>query len=74
MLGHSRLSQSLQRFSGLLLALGALNIAPFTMASPSLEVGRPFPDIILPSLEDGSAMSIEQFRGEKLLLHIFASW
>lgn len=63
-----------KRLTQLLVALGLLNLTGFTMASPSLEIGQRFPDIVLPSLEDGSAMSIERFRGEKLLLHIFASW
>jgi hypothetical protein len=39
-----------------------------------LEVGRPFPEIALPRLTDGSPATIAQFRGRKLLLHIFASW
>lgn len=39
-----------------------------------LEVGQPFPDIVLPNLADGRPGSIGQFRGRKLLLHIFASW
>ena len=39
-----------------------------------LEVGQPFPSHPLPSLEDGRASSIAQFRGQKLVLHIWASW
>ncbi len=38
-----------------------------------LEVGQAFPNILLPSLEGGSG-SIADFRGEKLILHIWASW
>lgn len=38
------------------------------------EVGRPFPELTLPSLEDGRPRSISEFRGRKLILHIFASW
>ena len=37
------------------------------------QVGQPFPNILLPSL-DGRPMSIADFRGHKLILHIFASW
>jgi hypothetical protein len=40
----------------------------------ALEVGRPFPEIVLPSLADGRPAAISQFRGQKLLLHLFASW
>jgi len=42
--------------------------------SVELKVGHPFPGIVLPSLEDGRPSSIAQFRGQKLILHIFASW
>ena len=42
--------------------------------SMELKVGHPFPGIVLPSLEDGRPSSIAQFRGQKLILHIFASW
>lgn len=41
---------------------------------PTIEVGQPFPAIVLPSLDDGEPMSIRDFRGEKVVLHIFASW
>ena len=37
-------------------------------------VGTPFPTISLPSLEDGRPMSIADFRGQKVILHVFASW
>lgn len=40
----------------------------------NFEVGERFPDIVLPSADDGSAMSLAKFRGQKVLLHIFASW
>jgi len=39
-----------------------------------IEVGEPFPDIVLPALEDGSARRISDYRGHKLILHVFASW
>jgi hypothetical protein len=39
-----------------------------------LKVGQPFPEIVLPSLEDSRPSSITQFRGQKLIVHIFASW
>jgi len=49
--------------------------------SPSLQakevavrVGEPFPALVLPAMADGSPLSIEQFRGKKVLLHQFASW
>ena len=41
---------------------------------PVLEEGEPFPDIKLPSMYDGRPMSIADFRGQKVVLHVFASW
>ncbi len=38
-----------------------------------LQIGRPFPDIALPDL-DGNRRSVADFRGHKLILHVFASW
>ena len=37
-------------------------------------VGQAFPDLILPSLEDHTPQSLADYRGQKLILHIFASW
>lgn len=41
---------------------------------PEIEVGEPFPEIVLPSMADGEPMSIRRFRGERVVLHVFASW
>ena len=38
------------------------------------EVGQRFPDLRLPTLEEGVSRSISDYRGEKVLLHVFASW
>ncbi len=38
------------------------------------EVGQPFPTLAFPALEDRRPRSIADFRGQKLILHIFASW
>jgi len=42
--------------------------------SGPFEVDRPFPDLTLPSLEDGRPTSLADFRGQKIVLHVFASW
>lgn len=39
-----------------------------------LSPGKPFPIIAMPDSESGELMSITDFRGEKLMLQIFASW
>jgi hypothetical protein len=36
--------------------------------------GQKFPEVVLPSMTDGQPMSVTQFRGKKVILHIFASW
>jgi len=40
----------------------------------ALKVGEAFPLVLLPSLEDGEPVSIAEFKGDKLVLHIWASW
>ena len=66
------------RTVGALLILGVIGIPAMTLAqnSPGLpfQEGDVFPEIRLPSLKDGSPMSVADFRGRKLVLHIFASW
>lgn len=42
--------------------------------TPVLEEGKPFPDLRLPALDDGRPLSIETFRGKRIVLHVFASW
>ena len=55
------------------LLAGALALSS-KAAEVAVRVGEPFPALLLPSLADGSPLSIEQFRGRKVLLHQFASW
>ena len=40
----------------------------------AIEVGNPLPLLQLPRLEDGRPGSVADYRGEKLVLHVFASW
>jgi hypothetical protein len=42
-------------------------------APPPIEIDAPFPDVGLPNLE-GQPRSIAHFRGQKVILQIFASW
>lgn len=60
--------------SALLLAACGSTVDVTAPADVAVEVGKPFPNLTLPSLEDGSPSSIVQFRGKKTLLHVFASW
>ena len=54
------------------LALALPGLAAAEIWEP--KVGEPFPDLRLPTLEDGISRSISDYRGEKILLHVFASW
>ena len=42
--------------------------------NPFIREGERFPEIVLPAIDDGAALSIASFRGQKLMLHNFASW
>jgi len=37
-------------------------------------VGDLFPDLAFPSLADGTPARLSDFRGKKVMLHVFASW
>ena len=39
-----------------------------------LKVGQAFPTLILPQAEDGAPSSLLAYRGQKTVLHVFASW
>ena len=59
----------------LVLAAGALVLTTNLEAATFRPVvGEPFPDLELPSLDDGAPLSISTFRGQKVILHVFASW
>lgn len=42
-------------------------------ADMSIEVNEPFPNLALRTL-DGELKTISDFRGTKVVLHVFASW
>ncbi len=48
--------------------------ATLAAASAGLQEGEAFPTLNLPSLEAGEPLSIADFRGRKIALHVFASW
>jgi len=51
-----------------------LGVVTIAAGAPRIAVGEPFPVLRFPALEDGRALSVTSFRGQKLVLHIFASW
>jgi hypothetical protein len=44
------------------------------LSPTGFQVGQAFPTLSLPSVEDGRPLSLADFRGKKVILHIFASW
>lgn len=57
------------------LALAATPVFGAGKPFPQLEVGKPFPVLQLPLAgQDGKSASIMDYRGRKLMLHLFASW
>jgi len=48
-------------------------LAALAGASP-FRVGHPAPRLQLPSIADGAAVSLADFAGEKLVVHVWASW
>lgn len=63
------------RFASLLIGCSAMAL-PVAADPPPIgfEVGKRFPEIVLPSLDDGKPLSITSFRGRKVALHVWASW
>ena len=60
-----------------LLVAAAAAIAPALDAAGQTGIiveGEPFPELALPALDDGRPMSIADFRGQRVVLHVFASW
>ncbi len=62
---------------GVVLCLAAPVVATPSYAQAQdtgFEVGQPFPTLSFPALEDGRPWSIADFRGQRIILHVFASW
>jgi len=47
---------------------------PLRSHSVEFHEGQMIPALIFPRLRDGRPGSVADFRGKKLILHIFASW
>jgi hypothetical protein len=60
-----------------MMMLGALILASALTAVPvetGTEVGQAYPVELLPSMDEGTPLSVARFRGQKVVLHQFASW
>ena len=56
--------------------LGSLGLIPLAAVAESYEPreGQRHPDFTLPSIHDGTPVSLSQLRGRKVLLIQFAAW
>ena len=52
----------------------AASSAPAQFPPSGFTVGEPFPQVTLPAVDGGAPLSVSDFRGRKLILHVFASW
>lgn len=43
-------------------------------SSSLIQEGETFPSLWFPSMTDGVPQHLEQWRGQKVVLHLFASW
>jgi hypothetical protein len=62
-----------------LLALAAITLpddagAQRAQLPDGLAPGQAFPTVALPALDGDHPMSVADFRGRKVILHVFASW
>jgi hypothetical protein len=48
--------------------------APGGLPPTGFEIGSPFPRVALLSADGGSRVTITDFAGTKIVLHVFASW
>lgn len=46
---------------------------PWSFPQVEIEAEKPWPGFYLPDLE-GKPLSVQDYRGKKVVLHIFASW
>lgn len=68
-------SPVLSSFAAALLAvLTTPSLAVAQMPDHPFQPGTAFPTLSLPSLEDRRPASIADFRGQRIILHVFASW
>lgn len=61
----------------IVVAMLALSDGASTSAQSAFREGEPFPPIVLPTVSAtgaGEPRSVADFRGEKIILHMFASW
>ena len=58
----------------LLLAVIGMTAPAMALGTGRIQVGQPFPELVLPRIDDGEPLSLASYRGRKVVLHVFASW
>ena len=56
------------------LALALLAAQADGSPTGSIRLGEPVPDLVLPDAATGEPRSLAELRGERFVLHVFASW
>jgi cytochrome c biogenesis protein CcmG/thiol:disulfide interchange protein DsbE len=59
---------------GVCAVIGLLAFGLLSKGTTSIEVGDPVPDKVLPALEGGGSGSIADYRGDWVLVNLWASW
>lgn len=49
-------------------------LRPATGLADELKPGKPFPGLTLSMVQGGKATSLSSLAGQKVMLHVFASW
>jgi len=60
--------------TGILYFLQAESVSAQSADLADFREGQVFPTMVFPSLDGSRPGSVTDFRGKKLILHIFASW
>ena len=55
-------------------ALAALTLMTVSAPAADFGEGKRFPEIVFPRAADGEPASVNQYLGQKIMMHVFASW
>jgi hypothetical protein len=72
MVNITRSVTALVAFTAVLVAATAVATAQTPLGR--IEIGQAFPDETFPRLKDGRPASLSDYRGQRVLLLVFASW
>ena len=55
-------------------AQDAVDSIEFGPAPTTPQIGEPIPDLVLPTIDGTQTIALSQYKGQKVLLIVFASW